>query len=1005
MSDPFGWSGFIQATEYWSLAEKNRLIPSLGTTLWINRLFWCSIAAASVAAVIAFYRFDFQRSTQSARKAGNRSESGVHSAATGEERPAAGHNFEPAPGQTEANGESVFQKLKSARALSIIRVDLRILKTTPFILLGSLGLLNYLNTLVIGLPPTFGFVPLATSTIVATATSSNVPLMMFLLMIYSTGELTWRDRSSGFSHLAGSFPLTPTEVIRARLCTLLLLLLLATLGVLLVGCAFQLFSGHGQPDLGVFLPVLTFTTIVPAVHWLCLGVFVQGLVPNRYTGYFVLLFVFVFSLLANQFGLEHRLFSFGGVPNAPYTDFGGYAHFLKPLLWYHGYWLLVDALLVVLAVMLWQGEQADRLLVRLKVLTRSLATRPPAARAGLFATVVATLVAGIVMVGAIIVHNTVTLRKLETRGSLISRAVAYERKYVQVARQSQPRVTAVDLDVDFYPNLLRLETGGVMTLRNKGTKAVHRVHVGLLGEGILQLELSGAVLEDKDAIHGHHVFAFTTPLLPGQEAQLRFRNVFQESGFGDRQANTQVLGNGSNINNAFINTARYFPNIGYNRFQQLNDASLREEYGLGTETTDKGAEGNNLVGGNADWIEFKATLSTAESQRAVSSGDMIEEWRSEGRYHARFEARVPVLNLYSFSSAQFKTRRIQADQAEVLLHHHPDHIANLAEIEDAVRVSFDTAVEQFGEYPYQQMQIVEFPNYRLQGQSYPGLLTLTAGFGMLQKHDPQAQIDFLTWVVSHEIGHQWWFNQLSPAQSPGATLLTESISQYLHLQVANKLFGEAYRDRVLEDQLARYLAGRGRESVLEYPLAANTDQVTADQPYVPYHKGTLALHAISTMLGVERFSAVFRDLMRAYRYSKSYPHAEELVDRLLAVANDEEDQQIRQWLNERVWYANAIESYSVSPEGNGSVRLDVVINSERHRDDGKGNLTPLPGVYPIELYARDANNVVIYTEKIMTNQGKHTVTLPLAVLPASLVLDPQWLLLEAERGDNTLELN
>jgi hypothetical protein len=186
-------------------------------------------------------------------------------------------------------------------------------------------------------------------------------------------------------------------------------------------------------------------------------------------------------------------------------------------------------------------------------------------------------------------------------------------------------------------------------------------------------------------------------------------------------------------------------------------------------------------------------------------------------------------------------------------------------------------------------------------------------------------------------------------------------------------------------------------------LAANTDQVSLAQPYIPYFKGTLALHAVAQILDRGRFESVVADFITDYRYSTDYPVASELLRRLLAIAEPDEKEPINHWLDDLVWFENELEEMTVLNGSNEPVEIEVQLTTARFRDDGKGNLTPIPGEYPIELGAVDADGRVFHTSTVEVGPGQHRVTIRPPTAPAGLKLDPRWLLLEVERANNELK--
>ena len=88
-------------------------------------------------------------------------------------------------------------------------------------------------------------------------------------------------------------------------------------------------------------------------------------------------------------------------------------------------------------------------------------------------------------------------------------------------------------------------------------------------------------------------------------------------------------------------------------------------------------------------------------------------------------------------------------------------------------------------------------------------------------------------VQAHELTHQWWGNQVVPADALGAKMLTESIAEYISLRIYERYFGQEKALHFLSLQRKRYLEGRTTETGKENPLYL----VQPEQEYIAYGKG------------------------------------------------------------------------------------------------------------------------------------------------------------------------
>lgn len=129
-------------------------------------------------------------------------------------------------------------------------------------------------------------------------------------------------------------------------------------------------------------------------------------------------------------------------------------------------------------------------------------------------------------------------------------------------------------------------------------------------------------------------------------------------------------------------------------------------------------------------------------------------------------------------------------------------------------------------------------------------------------------------MTAHEIAHQWWAHQVVGANVRGATMTSESMSQYTALMVMQRKYGKERMRRFLKFELDSYLRGRALERKKELPLAHNENQ-----QYVHYNKGSVAMYALADYIGEDRVNRALRKVVEKWRFQGSpYPTAKDLVD-------------------------------------------------------------------------------------------------------------------------------
>src|SRR5690554_8235436 len=137
---------------------------------------------------------------------------------------------------------------------------------------------------------------------------------------------------------------------------------------------------------------------------------------------------------------------------------------------------------------------------------------------------------------------------------------------------------------------------------------------------------------------------------------------------------------------------------------------------------------------------------------------------------------------------------------------------------EGLKQSLDYYSTSFSPYQFDQARIIEFP--RINGtfaQAFANTMPFSEGIGFIAKvgEDNPNAVDYPFSVTSHEMAHQWWAHQVIGANVKGATLMSESMSEYSSLKVLENRYGKNQMRRFLKDALDSYLQGRSGERLKE----------------------------------------------------------------------------------------------------------------------------------------------------------------------------------------------
>jgi uncharacterized membrane protein YidH (DUF202 family) len=973
LSDPFGQAPLRWATRYWTVAEQNTLGIPLTTALLGNRAIWLAVGVGILAYGIARFRFSQFASESQARPPQDAVE--APSLAARLRLPTPRLNFDA--------------RARWAQLRTMTRDGTRrILRGVWFWILAGLCV-AFILIFATELGTIYGTETYPVTYQVLEILAGSFILFIVIIITIYAGELVWEERETGASQIHDSLPV-PTWIPFVSKVVALVAMVAVLLAVSMVtGMLIQAARGYFrlQPGLyvrelfGLYLPMFALLII--------LAVAVQSLVNHKYVGHLIVIIFYISTPLLYLAGLTHNLFHYGSTPETFYSDMNGYGHTVEPWGWYTLFWSGVAILLAVLSNLFWvRGmETGGRWRMRL---ARMRFRRPALA---------ATLVAvGLVLgTGGFILYNTVELNEWKTDDEEERITVQYEKLYKRFESLPQPKITAVTLDVDIYPEERDLRIRGVYTLVNRTARPIDQVHVDLLNTlRIRRMELgvpARRTIADREK--GYYAFRLARPLAPGDSTELRFEVADVTRGFRDEPAFFPVVENGTFFN------SMYLPGIGYNAEGEIDDEGARERHGLPPRPRvrpidDPVGRARSFVARDADFIRFAATVSTSEDQTAIAPGRLAREWRRGGRRYFRYVMDAPMLNFYSFLSARYAVKRDRWNGVAIEVFHHPGHEYNVDRMIRAVKESLDYYTRWFGPYPHRQIRIVEFPRYGDFAQSFAGTIPYSEGIGFIANVKAD-DIDYPYFVTAHEVAHQWFGHQLVPADVQGGAMLSETLSEYGALMVMEKEYGREQIGRFLRHELDGYLQGRTGERRAEMPLA-----LVENQQYIHYNKGALAMYALRDWVGEERVNGALRALLdEAWGMRGRYPTSEDLLRHLRAATPDSLKPVIEDLFETvTLWDLRAVRAEGTDL-GGGRYQVDLTVSGRKVRAGPLGDETPVAmnDLVEIGVFGADEDEP-IWLRKFRYDGRQRTFRIVVNEWPRTAGIDPLHKLIDRDLDDN-----
>lgn len=982
--DPFGFNATNLVNRYWTVAEKNSLLLPLDGVLLLNRLLWVGLGV--VILLVAYRMFRMEAATRT-RKAGKAREAEADMPAV--RAPAVLPRVTPIAGA----------RADLARVGALVRLHYRsIVRDRAFLALGVIAvLMTVINAFYADLMYGTTVYPVTYAMVEVIA---GAGLFFVIISALYAGELVWRERGLKCDQLLDATPTNSPLVFFSKVGALLAVEATLCGALILAGIAVQALKGYGHFELDVYLGFI-YGIAFPGITLLTLlAFFIHVVVDQKLVANGLIIAYYVVTLVLSYWGVHDNLFRYSQFPDPVYSDMNRYGPSMGAWLSFMAYYFAFAGLMLAVARLFLVRGQVHGLRARLRLARARINPRWLAVTGGLLAVFIGLF--------AFIRHNTHGLNRFRDQDDDEELQARYEREYKQYEKLPQPRIVAADVRVDLDPARGHGVFKGTLRLANKSGVAIPTVHLTLRDQlTIRELRFDRPSEVERDDEHLRYIIhRLAEPLAPGAEMTLHFEFADQREGFGNRGRDTAIVANGS-----FVSSDGIAPSIGYNRGLELDNDDDRKQHDLPERERmpsidDEAARVNTYIGHDSDWIDFRGTVCTDPDQIAIAPGYLQKEWTEDGRRCFAYAMDSKILNFYSFLSARYEVRRDKWKDVDIEIYYHPGHEYNLDRMVDAIKKSLDYFTANFSPYQHRQVRILEFPRYASFAQSFPNTIPYSEAIGFIARvrpGDPE-DIDYPFYVTAHEVAHQWWAHQVIGANVQGATMLSESLSQYSALKVLEKEYGKDKMHKFLAYELKGYLAGRSNERKKELPLMRNENQ-----QYIHYQKGSLVWYALADYIGEDVLNAALARYVKQVAFqSAPFTTTKELVAILKEVTPPDYQYVIEDMFETITLYDNKVVSAEVTPEGaKYKVRFTVSARKLRASELGEETEVPVADFIDVAVFAAPAPGDIdlgkpLFFERRKLTGGDNVIEVVVDELPARVGIDPYNKLIDRAPRDNRM---
>jgi hypothetical protein len=258
---------------------------------------------------------------------------------------------------------------------------------------------------------------------------------------------------------------------------------------------------------------------------------------------------------------------------------------------------------------------------------------------------------------------------------------------------------------------------------------------------------------------------------------------------------------------------------------------------------------------------YDVIITTSSDQVLAATGVQVNE-KPVGDVTQYQYISGPARDFFIIASPEFKVKSQTVDGTKVNSFYLPGQEPGGTKGLDVGVESVQVYNDEFGQYPYTELDIIDAPMRNAGGVEFPGIVLIESS----RYDDPENPVFINT--VAHEVAHQWWYNLV------GNDVIAEPwLDEALTTFSAGIYFEEVYGEEGYQG-----IASYWQQSYDKVVQAGNDDQVTRSLTYfensadperygpVVYSKGALFFYNLRKEIGDRAFFSALQKYYRQLKY-------------------------------------------------------------------------------------------------------------------------------------------
>ncbi len=292
----------------------------------------------------------------------------------------------------------------------------------------------------------------------------------------------------------------------------------------------------------------------------------------------------------------------------------------------------------------------------------------------------------------------------------------------------------------------------------------------------------------------------------------------------------------------------------------------------------------------SDMASFSVQLNLPEGIVLVSTGVTTDQQADGGGLVQYTLDSGPVRDFFVILSPDFQVTSQNIGATQVNSYYLPGNEAGGEQVLAVGSDSLRIYNQQFGLYPYVDLDLVDAPMRNASGVEFPGIVLI--GDSLY----PDFSKPDLAVTAAHEVAHQWWYNLVGNDVIDNPWM-DEALTTY-----SSSLYYEFTQGPGAAQGLFSYYENRYQQAV----DAGSDDQVTQSETYfeslndprrygaIVYAKGALFFQALRQEIGDEAFFSALANYFNEYKFKIARP--EDLLNAFEQAAGRPLDDFYQVWL-------------------------------------------------------------------------------------------------------------